>query len=450
MSDLIQQTIILGGGFTGLFTAIHLSRSNYPRSVILIDREERFRFRPLLYEYLSGQMEEPEVMPRFQDLLDGRGVTFVQDAVQTIDLHQHQVTLASGTSCPYSNLVLALGSVTGYFGVEGAKENALPFREGKDAIALDQRLRECLIQATQTQDMEQRRRLLTFAIIGGGPTGVELAATLADLLPPWYEAMGGQPQEIRVVLLNRGAEILKGDINDPLRDTAYEELQNRAVKVELLSEAQATAVRPDSLDYEQGDKVETLPAATIVWTAGTSTHPLIKDLPIAEENRDRKGRPLVKPTLQLLDFPDVFAGGDCAAVEGNSLPPTAQVAHQQGDAIASNLQALAKGREPKPADVSIRGTLMKLGLEDAAANISNQVEVDGELGHLIRQGTYMNILPTPLRDLKLTAKWFKEDVYQDYLEPKVTGKTAKVVAGAVVGTLIARKLLKALGDEDKT
>ncbi|MEQ8462700.1 NAD(P)/FAD-dependent oxidoreductase [Coleofasciculus sp. E1-EBD-02] len=449
MNDLIQQTVILGGGFTGLFTAIHLSRSNYPRSVILIDREERFRFKPLLYEYFSGQMEEPEVMPRFEELLDGSGVTFVQDAVQTIDLHQNRVTLASGTSCPYSNLVLALGSVTGYFGVEGAKENALPFREGKDAIALDQRLRECLIQAMQTPDREERRKLLTVVIIGGGPTGVELAATLADLLPPWYEAMGGQPQEIRVVLLNRGAEILKGDINDPLRDTAYEELQNRAVKVELLTEAQATAVRPDSLDYEQGDKVETLPAATIVWTAGTSTHPLIKDLPIAEEKRDRKGRPLVKPTLQLLEFPDVFAGGDCAAVEDQSLPPTAQVAHQQGDAIASNLQALAKGREPKPADVNIRGTLMKLGLEEAAANISNQVEVDGEIGHLIRQGTYMNILPTPLRDLKLTAKWFTEEVYQQYLEPKVTGKTAKVVAGAVVGTLIARKLLKALGDENK-
>lgn len=449
MTDLIQQTVIVGGGFTGLFTAIHLSGSNYPRSVILIDREERFRFRPLLYEYLSGQMDESQVVPRFEELLEGSGVTFVQDAVQAIDLHQQRITLASGTSCSYSNLVLALGSVTGYFGVEGAKDYALPFREGKDAIALDHRSRECLNKAIQTQDIEERRRLLTFAIIGGGPTGVELAATLADLLPPWYEAMGGQPQEIRVVLLNRGSEILKGDVNDPLRDTAYEELQKRAVKVEVLTEAQATAVRPDSLEYEYGDKVETLPAATIVWTAGTSTHPLIKDLPIADEKRDRKGRLLVKPTMQLLDFPEVFAGGDCAAVEDDSLPPTAQVARQQGSAIASNLQALAKGKELQPADVSISGTLMKLGLENAAANIFNQVEVDGEMAHLIRQGTYMNILPTPLRDLKLTAKWFREEVYQQYLEPKLTGKTVKWVAGAVVGTLIARKLLKALGDKDR-
>ena len=449
MGDLIQQTVIVGGGFTGLFTAINLRRSNYPHSVILIDREERFRFKPLLYDYLSGQMEEPEVMPSFEDLLKGDGVTFVQDTIQGIDLHQQRVNLVSGTSCPYSNLVLALGSVTSYFGVEGAKEYALPFKEGKDAIALDCRLRECLNKAIQTESLEERRRLLTFAIIGGGPTGVELAATLADLLPPWYEAMGGKASEIRVVLINRGAEILKGDINDPLRNTAYEQLQKRAVQVEILREAQATAVHLDFLEYEQENQLKTLPTATTLWTAGTATHPLIKDLAIADDKRDRKSRPLVKSTMQLLDFPEVFAGGDCAAVEDSSLPPTAQVAHQQGSAIASNLEALAKGYQPKPAEANISGTLMKLGLEEAAANIFNQVEVDGNVGHLIRQGTYMNILPTPLRDLKLTAKWFKEEVYQQYLEPKSTGDTVKWVAGAVVGTLIARKLLKALGDEEK-
>jgi NADH dehydrogenase FAD-containing subunit len=450
MSDLIQQTVIIGGGFAGLFTAVRLSRSNYPHSVILIDREERFRFKPLLYDYFSGQMDEPQVMPRFEALLKGSGVTFVQDTVEGIDLHQQQVNLGSGTPCPYSNLVLALGSVTGYFGVEGAKDYALPFREGKDAIALDHRLRECLNQAIQTDNPEKRPHLLTFVIIGGGPTGVELAATLGDLLPPWYEAMGGQPQEIRVVLINRGADILKGDINDPLRDTAREQLQSRVVEVEILTEAQAVAVHPDSVEYEQGDQVKTLPAATIVWTAGTATHPLIKDLPIADGNRDRKGRPLVKSTMQLLDFPEVLAGGDCAAVEDHSLPPTAQVAHQQGEAIASNLQALVEGKKLKPAEVGIRGTLMKLGLEEAAANISNQVEVNGEVGHLIRQGTYMNILPTPLRDLKLTAKWFNEEVYQEYVEPQLNKKSVKWVAGAVVGTLIARKLLKALGDEDNS
>jgi NADH dehydrogenase len=444
-NNLIQQTVILGGGFTGLYTALHLSRSSYPRSVILIDREDRFRFRPLLYDYFSGQMGEPEVMPRFEELLEGSGVTFVRDSVDTIDLHQRQVTLASGTNCPYSNLVLALGSVTGFFGVEGAQEHAIPFRDAQDAIALDYSLRHCLEQALQTENPEARRKRLTFAVVGGGPTGVELAATIADLLPPWYEEMGGQPQEIRIVLINRGSDILKGDINDPLREAAEEKLQERAVKVEILKGAQATAIRPDSLEYQQGDEAKTLPAATTFWTAGTATHPLIKNLPIADEHRDKKGRPLVKPTMQLLAFPEVFAGGDCAAEQDNPLPPTAQVAHQQGDAIAKNLQALAEGKEPKPAEVTIRGTLMKMGLEEALANIFNRIEVDGEAGHLIRQGTYLNIVPTPARDFKLTAKWFKEEVYQQYLEPKLTSNTAKVVAGSVVGALVARKVAQVLG-----
>jgi NADH dehydrogenase len=258
-NHLIQQTVILGGGFTGLYTALHLSRSNYPRSVILIDREDRFRFRPLLYDYFSGQMGEPEVMPRFEDLLAGSGVRFIRDRVDTIDLHQRQVTLASGTSCPYSNLVIALGSVTGYFGVEGAREHAIPFRDAQDAIALDYRLRHCLERAIQTENPEERRKRLTFAVVGGGPTGVELAATLADLLPPWYEEMGGNPQEIRIVLINRGSDILKGDINDPLRDAAEEKLQERAVKVEVLKGTQATAIRPDSLEYKQGEETKTYP-----------------------------------------------------------------------------------------------------------------------------------------------------------------------------------------------
>lgn len=444
---MTYQTVILGGGFTGIFTALHLSQSNYSHSIVLIDREERFRFKPLLYEYFSHQMDEAQVMPTFAELLKDSGVIFKQDTVETVELSQQQIRLASGDSCPYHHLVLALGSVSNYFGIEGAKEHALPFREGKDAIALDRRLRDCLNQAIQTENVEKRRQLLTFAIVGGGPTGVELAATLGDLLPPWYEAMQGNPQEIHIVLINRGPEILRGDINADLREIATEKLHNRMGNIEILTQASVTQVSADTVEYEQDEETHILAAATTLWTAGTATHPVIRDLPIADEQRDRKHRPLVQPTLQLLDFPEVFAGGDCAAMQGESLPPTAQVAHQQGEAIASNLLALAQGKPLKPAEVNIQGTLMKLGLEDAVANIGDRVKIDGEVGHLIRQGTYMNILPTPLRDLKLTAQWFKEEVYQQYLEPKMTGKAAKWVAGAVVGTLIARKLVKALGDE---
>ena len=449
MNQFIRQTVILGGGFTGLYTALRLRRSNYSQSIILIDREERFRFRPLLYEYFSSQMDAQQVMPKFEELLQGSGVTFLRDAVESIDLKQRQVQLLSGRVCPYSHLVIALGSVTGYFGVEGAKEYALPFREGKDAISLDNRLRECLNKAIQSQNLEERQKLLTLVVVGGGPTGVELAATLADLVPNWYRELGGNPQEVRIVLLSRSATILEGDLNDPLRNTAVRKLQNRAVPVEILTEATATAVRPDAIEYQQDNKTRTIFTNTVLWTAGTTTHPLVKNLPIADDRRDKQGRLLVKPTMQLLEFPEVFAGGDCAAVVEDNLPPTAQVAHQQGVAIAQNLQAITEGRKPQPAEVTIKGSLMKLGLEDAAANLFDRFEVDGELGHLIRQGTYMNVLPTPFHDLKMTAKWINEEIFERYLEPEKQSKTVKWVAGAVVTAVVAQKVLQALSSEEK-
>ncbi|MDF0555307.1 NAD(P)/FAD-dependent oxidoreductase [Kamptonema sp. UHCC 0994] len=482
MNNPIYQTVIVGGGFTGLFTALHLAHEHYPRSIILIDSSERFCFKPLLYEYFSGEMDANQVVPRFDELLKDSGIIFVQDTVQSIDLHEREVKLTSGTNYNYSNLVLALGSVTGYFGVEGAKEYAFDFRTQENAIALDRHLRDCLQRAVQIEDPEQRRRLLTVAAIGGGPSGVEMAATLADLLPHWYEALGGNPQEVRVVLINHGNEILKGDINSHLRETAEHELEKRAVPVELIAGAEATAIRRDSVEYKRDGKSEILSASTTIWTTGTATHPLIKNLSIPDEHRDKNGRVHVTPTLQLPDFPEVFAGGDCAVdvqsstVEGREyehlelhkelisnsseqhndikpLPPTAQVAYQQGAAIAHNLKAIALGHEPKPAQVNLRGTLLKLGLENSAANIYDVFEVTGEVGHLIRQGTYLELLPTPVHNFKVTTDWLKDEIFHEHLNSGdgVTQavKVAQVVGGVVVGAIVAKKLLNMLSDDDK-
>ncbi|MEH1866694.1 MAG: NAD(P)/FAD-dependent oxidoreductase [Nostoc sp.] len=453
MNRPVYQTVIVGGGFAGLFTALHLAHEHYPRSVILIDKDERFCFKPLLYEYFDGEMDNFQVVPRFSELLKGSGVIFVQDTVQSIDLHQREVKLASGNSYNYSNLVLALGSVTGYHQVESANVNAFPFWTQADASALEQHLRDCLHKAVQTEDSEQRRKLLTVVIVGGGASGVEMAATLADFLPHWYSALGGNSSEIRVVLLNHGKEILDGDINNPLREIAERELNKRAVPIEMIVEAEATAIGSTSIQYKRNDQIETLATHTTVWTAGTSTHPLIKELPIPKEHRDRRDRPLVTPTLQLLDFPEVFVGGDCAAVQDNSLPPTAQVAYQQGANIAHNLKAIALGEELKPVKVNIRGTLLKLGINDAAANLFNVFEVAGESGHLIRQGTYLTLLPTPIHDFKATTEWVDEEIFHHHLDPHDVGKkvvqAAEIVGAGVVGILAARKLLKMLGDEDK-
>jgi NADH dehydrogenase len=478
MTNPIYQTVILGGGFAGLFTALHLSHQHYPRSVILIDQNDRFCFKPLLYEYFSGEMDADQVVPRYDELLTRSGVIFVQDRVQSINLQQRQVQLAGGDCYGYSNLVLALGSVTGYFGVAGAAENAFSFRTQADAIAIDRHLRDRLQQAIQTEDTEQRRQLLTTAIIGAGPSGVETAGTLADLLPQWYSALGGNPAEVRVVLVNHGQEILAGDINSRLQKIAQTALQHRAVPVEFLLGAGVTAIRPNLIEYTRDGQAQTLPAGTVVWTTGTNTHPLIKSLPIPDEHRDKHGRLHVMPTLQLPDFPEVFAGGDCAVdlqpdparhdgyelperqpdqttnVEAHHpdlkpLPPTAQVAYQQGAAIANNLRALALGYDLKPAKVTLRGTLLKLGLEESVANLFNQVEVTGEPGHLIRQGTYLELLPTPIHNFKATAEWLKDEVFAPHGGKGLNqvAKIAGAVSGVVVGAVVAKKLLNTLGNE---
>ncbi|OUL33510.1 NADH dehydrogenase [Nostoc sp. T09] len=453
MNSPVYQTVIVGGGFTGLFTALHLAHEHYPRSVILIDQNDRFCFKPLLYEYFDGEMDTFQVVPRFSELLKGSGVIFVQDTVQSIDLQQREVKLISGNSYNYSNLVLAVGSVTSYQHVEGAKEHALAFWTQQDAIAIDKHLRSCLQKALQTEDAEQRRQLLTVVVVGGGASGVEMAATLADFLPHWYSALGGNSNEIRVVLLNHGKEILNGDINDPLRPTAEQELQKRVVPVEIILEAGATAVRPNAVEYKRHDRLETLQTYTTIWTAGTSTHPLIKDLAIPQEHRDKRDRLLVTPTMQLLDFPEVFAGGDCAAVQDSSLPPTAQVAYQQGADIAKNLKAIALGEDLQPAQVNIRGTLLKLGLGAAAANLFNTFEVAGEPAHLIRQGTYLTLLPTPIHDFKATTEWLDEEIFHNHVAPQDVSKkvvqAVELVGAGVVSVLVARRLLKMLGSEDK-
>ena len=411
-----KPTVIVGGGFAGLFTALHLSHRHYQNPVILIDPQERFVFKPLLYEYLTGEMEDEQVLPRYQELLEGSGVIFIQDKVTRIDLQQHRIELASNLHYDYQYLVLAVGSLQGYFGTEGAKEHAFPFRTREDAVSLGKHLRNCLQQAIQIEPT-QRQALLTFAVVGAGPSGVEIAATLADLLPNWYATLGGNINDIRIVLVNHGEEILKGDVNAHLQDTALKALQSRSIPVELLLGVKVNAVSADFLEYESKSQKAQIQTQTTIWTAGTENNPLVKTLPIPAEHQDKHGLPLATPTLQLPDFPNVFAAGDCAVVQ-DKLPPVAQVAYQQGAGIADNLIALSQGEELHPVAVNLRGTLMKLGLGNGVTNIFNQVQINGKTGDLIRNATYLEMLPTPVHNFKATTEWLTDEIFHRYHQPE--------------------------------
>jgi NADH dehydrogenase FAD-containing subunit len=408
MQQASHPTVILGGGFAGLFTALHLSHQNYSHPIILIEQRDRFSFKPLLYELLSGELHNTQVYPRYKELLADSRVSFVQDTVESIALHQRRVILASGKIFDYGNLILALGSKTTYFDTAGAAEHAIPFTSGEEAMALRKHLRHRLHQAIQTQDSQRRRLLLTVAIIGAGPAGIELACTLADLLPIWYDELGGDADEIRVVVVNRSREILKGDVNSHLRCTVQQALKRRVVPVDFLFDAAVTKINPDGVEYRQHEQTQILPAGTIAWTAGTAPNPLLMELPVVKN----RGRLVVTPTLQLPDFPEIFAAGDCAIDRDNPQPTTAQVAYQQGKAIAHNLKRLGEGKPPTSVQIQMRGTLMKLGLNEGVANLFNKVQIKGQPGHLIREATYLQLLPNSAHNRKATTEWLTDELFQ--------------------------------------
>jgi len=446
----ILPTVIVGAGFVGLFTALHLRHRHYPHPIILIDPQLQFVFKPLLYEYLSGEMQAEAVLPSYEELLQGSEITFVQGQVMQVDLQGRRVVLESGLHYDYQYLVLAVGSIQGFLGTEGAEQFAFPLRTQADATGLKQHLRDCLQQASQCADAAQRQSLLTVAVVGAGPSGVETAATLADLLPSWYAQLGGNIKEIKIVVVNHGEEILSGDVNAHLQQTAADALKQRTVPVELLLGVGVKSVDAEGLMYQpkkeakeepkeepeeaaaeqvkeqatQPPNFERLSTPTTIWTAGTATHPLMTTLPLPESDKDKHQRPLVTPTLQLLHFREVFAAGDCAVVQDHPQPPVAQIAYQQGAGIARNLLAMQTGEPLQPVQANMRGTLMKLGIHNGVANLFDRVQVKGEAGDLIRNATYLEMLPTPLHNFKATAEWLADDIFERHRVPLADSRVA--------------------------
>ena len=446
MNNTTNPTVIVGGGFVGLFTALHLAHHHYSEPVILIDKSDRFVFKPLLYEHLTGEMQNLQVFPRYEDLLEGSNVTVVRDEVTNIDLQQRRIELASGSHYDYQYLVLGVGSTQGYLGTEGAKEHGFAFRTQEDTVALEKHLRKCLQQATQAE-LKAKKALTTVAVVGAGPSGVEMAATLADLLPLWYEELGGDLTELRIVLVNHSNQILKGDANSHLQETAMDALLDRTVPVELLLGANVTKVTGDRLEYQLKDEDTTkaLPVKTVVWTAGTATNPLIETLSLTNEEKNKHGLPFVNPTLQLLQHPEVFAAGDCAVVKERDYAPLAQIAYQEAATIAKNLIAVSQNRELHPVDASMRGTLMKLGIRNGVANLFDKLKINGRTGDVIRNVTYLEMLPTPVHDFNATTEWLSEEIFHRYHQPqpkekqkqKSKGSPSKGLVSIAVGIVAA-------------
>jgi len=371
--------VIVGGGFGGLYTALALAARRQHPPLLLIEPNERFLFLPLLYELLSGELRSWEIAPRYDALLAGRGVAWLRDRVEAIDADAGSLRTAGGHCLSFSRLVVATGGRTDSFGIPGVIENALFFRSLQDVERL-QHLVEALRQ--------RRTSLQRLAVVGAGPSGVELACKLADLLAGCAV----------VELIEQGPTALP-QARSFNREQAVAALQRRDVR--LRTGVGVMAVATDRLELSDGSS---LAVEATVWTAGLHLNPPpITPAPA----RDSRGRLLCNAELQLRHHPRIFAIGDVAALPGEPLPATAQVAFQQADCLAANLIGAEQGEPLTPFVFNDLGEMLSLGIGEASLT-ANGITLAGRAAFQLRRLAYLTRLPGAGHQLRVAAGWLAD------------------------------------------
>lgn len=391
--------VILGGGFAGLFTALDLAGSV---EVNLVSDADHFLFTPMLYEYLSGEVEAWHIAPRYDELLD-ENVRFIHSSVTGIDLTSQTVSLATHQkTLNYDVLVLAIGGVTNYVAVEGAEEFSLPFRKLAHADELRQRMVAALDRIPPDMPPQDVRRELTFAVVGAGASGCELSTKMADLLLDAFKrrALHGEP---RVVVLEMGDKVVPG-MGEQIREFVEDAL--RQSHVDVHTRAQVVKVTSDEVTFEHDGNRETLKTAGVVWTGGVKMSPLIEHLNVEKNPR---GVLIVNPNLQLSQYNNVFALGDIALYPDATptLAGTAQLAFQQATLAARNIKAFLEGKNLQTKYFEELGEAMSLGTERAAV-LTGGKAFGGALARQARFALYTSRLPTWHHRLRVGASWFFE------------------------------------------
>jgi NADH dehydrogenase len=408
MANQQKKVLIIGGGFGGLFTALDLAGD---AEVTLVSDSDHFTFRPLLYEYLSGEVEAWHIAPDYKELIDNK-VNFVRGAVEEIDFENRAVKVSTrNESFGYDALVLAVGGVTNFWNVAGADECALPFREIADADRLRNEMIKALDAASPTLAPQDVREKLTFAVVGGGASGVELATKMADLLTDAFRRRGlsGEP---RVLIFEMSDRLVPG-MGEDVR--AYVEKSLLETHIDVHLQTRVLEVKPHSIISEHNGKQTEIETAACVWTAGVKVNPLIEKLDLP---KDKNGLILVNQTLQVKDYENVFALGDIAKVEEVApiLAGTAQLANQESGLAADNIRAFLNGKELKTKSFEELGEALSLGTHNAAVLVGGNV-VGGSLARDARFALYTSRLPTWHHRLKVGASWFFEGTTPRPLQP---------------------------------
>ena len=391
------QIVIVGAGFGGLSAAKGLAAAN--ADVIVIDRRNHHLIQPLLYQVATAALSPADIAWPIRSILSRQSnARVLLGAVTGIDRAGHAVVLGE-RRMPYDMLVIATGARDSYFGHDEWRHATCPLKDIEEARTMRRRILLAFERAEDSDDEAERRRLLTFVIIGGGPTGVELAGTLAELaraaLARDFRRI--DPATARIVLVEAGPRLLP-TFPAPLSARAARALSRLGVEVRL--GVPVTQCDEDGATLG-GERIE---SRTLIWAAGVAAT-LAADWLGAEH--DRGGRVIVMPDLTLPGHPEIFVIGDCAHVEGRTglLPGVAPVAKQQGAYVARVIAARIAGR-PAPAPFRYRnyGNLATIGRREAVADFG-WLRLTGRIGWLLWSAAHIYFLIGFRNRLAVALDW---------------------------------------------
>jgi NADH dehydrogenase len=385
-----KRVLILGAGAAGIATALEL-RNAAPGvpglEVTLVDQRDYHCFLPFIWQVVSGSVEPSHISFPLHTLLSKGGATgpvkFKQGRVQSIDVDR-KIVSTDDEELGWDYLVVALGSTTNFFGIANAEENSLSLRSLKAAVNIHNHILDSYEAALREGDEQRRRELLTFVVVGGGPTGVELVATIQDfvrkVLIRVYPSLISQTR----VLLVEAQDALLSGLKTKVSKLAINRLWSRGIVV--LLKARIAKVSPAGIQTVDG---QTIPTRTVIWVAGVKPVPLVESLPF---NKAKDGRIIVNQYLEVVESPGVYILGDCAYLlqEHGSVPypATQQVAMRQGPACARNIIRTIRGQRQRPFRYKFKGQVVYVGRNLTVAQVWNYV-FDGFVAALLRRVYYL-------------------------------------------------------------
>jgi NADH:ubiquinone reductase (H+-translocating) len=395
-----HRIVIVGGGFAGLKCAVDLA-PHRDLSITLLDRNNYQQFQPLLYQVATSILSPTNAAFALRDILrDYPNVDVQMDEALSIDLNQRTVTTASGNTHTADTLVLATGSRVNFFNTPGAEQHSFPLYTLRDA----ENLRDTILKALEKADNHPpavTNGALTFVIVGGGPTGVEMAGTLSDTLQQMlHNEYRNIAQPAQVYLIEQGPAVL-AMFSPESRDYAAKALQEHGVQLRLRTSV--VEVTPESVKLSDSSAI---PTRTVIWAAGlkASTPTLTPD-----PARLPNGRILIKPDLTLANFPSVYVLGDIANSldhTGESLPQLAAVAKQAGQHCAQNILATLKGKSTTAFVYSDRGIVAMIGRDAGVTELgSGHHELTGPVAFAAWLGIHAALLTVARARMEAIIEW---------------------------------------------